>query len=265
MPALIFDCDGVLADTERFGHLPAFNQMFEEFGVPVHWSDADYAEAAHRRRQGADGDPADPRLRRRERAARRRRGAAGAGRPVAPPQDRHLHRPGRLGRPAGSARHPRASPTKRTPRAGSSPSPRRRPSHPCAPCSTTRSARRLATRFAVFAGDVVAHKKPAPDIYQLALNELAPIPTRRSSSRTAATGCWPRSPPASHCVVTASSYTDDEDFTGAALVVSSLGDPGEPARVIADPLGCTPGPQLGLADLERILDLADPPPARRTS
>ncbi len=39
MPALIFDCDGVLADTERYGHLPAFNQTFAEFGVPVQWSD----------------------------------------------------------------------------------------------------------------------------------------------------------------------------------------------------------------------------------
>ena len=44
MPALIFDCDGVLADTERFGHLPAFNQTFLEEGVPVRWSEADYAE-----------------------------------------------------------------------------------------------------------------------------------------------------------------------------------------------------------------------------
>jgi len=44
MPALIFDCDGVLADTERNGHLPAFNQTFAEFGVPVHWTDDDYRE-----------------------------------------------------------------------------------------------------------------------------------------------------------------------------------------------------------------------------
>ena len=42
--ALVFDCDGVLADTERYGHLPAFNQMFEEFGVLVSWSDDEYAE-----------------------------------------------------------------------------------------------------------------------------------------------------------------------------------------------------------------------------
>ncbi len=44
MTALIFDCDGVLADTERDGHLPAFNQMFQEFGVPVHWSEEEYGE-----------------------------------------------------------------------------------------------------------------------------------------------------------------------------------------------------------------------------
>ena len=36
--ALILDCDGVLADTERYGHLAAFNQTFDEFGLPVHWS-----------------------------------------------------------------------------------------------------------------------------------------------------------------------------------------------------------------------------------
>jgi len=28
--ALIFDCDGVLGDTEQFGHLVAFNQMWKE-------------------------------------------------------------------------------------------------------------------------------------------------------------------------------------------------------------------------------------------
>ena len=32
VPALIFDCDGVLADTERDGHRPAFNQTFAEVG-----------------------------------------------------------------------------------------------------------------------------------------------------------------------------------------------------------------------------------------
>ncbi len=40
--ALIFDCDGVLGDTEQFGHLPAFNQMWKEMGVPWHWSVEEY-------------------------------------------------------------------------------------------------------------------------------------------------------------------------------------------------------------------------------
>ncbi len=42
--ALIFDCDGVLADTEQFGHLPAFNQTFEEFHLTVRWSEKEYGE-----------------------------------------------------------------------------------------------------------------------------------------------------------------------------------------------------------------------------
>ena len=42
--ALIFDCDGVLADTERDGHLPAFNQMWAEMGVPWRWTVEQYGK-----------------------------------------------------------------------------------------------------------------------------------------------------------------------------------------------------------------------------
>ena len=41
--ALIFDGDGVLADTERFAHLPAFNQVFEEFHLTARWFEKDLA------------------------------------------------------------------------------------------------------------------------------------------------------------------------------------------------------------------------------
>ena len=43
MPALVFDCDGVLADTERDGHRVAFNEMFRELGLPIEWSVEEYA------------------------------------------------------------------------------------------------------------------------------------------------------------------------------------------------------------------------------
>src|SRR6266403_3479418 len=44
MKALIFDCDGVLADTELHGHLVAFNRMWQKAGVPWRWSVEQYAE-----------------------------------------------------------------------------------------------------------------------------------------------------------------------------------------------------------------------------
>jgi beta-phosphoglucomutase-like phosphatase (HAD superfamily) len=42
--ALIFDVDGTLADTERDGHRVAFNRAFAEAGLPWHWDEALYGQ-----------------------------------------------------------------------------------------------------------------------------------------------------------------------------------------------------------------------------
>ncbi|MDW5609747.1 HAD-IA family hydrolase [Mycolicibacterium sp. D5.8-2] len=42
MEAVIFDVDGTLADTERDGHRPAFNDAFEAHGVDITWSPEEY-------------------------------------------------------------------------------------------------------------------------------------------------------------------------------------------------------------------------------
>jgi hypothetical protein len=60
-------------------------------------------------------------------------------------------------------------------------------------------------------------------------------------------------------VVTVSAYTGDDDFTGASLIVSSLGDPGEPARVIADPYGIVSGELVTLADIAAVITHPLPP------
>ena len=44
MKALIFDCDGVLVDTERDGHRVAFNRAFAEAGIRAEWSVELYGE-----------------------------------------------------------------------------------------------------------------------------------------------------------------------------------------------------------------------------
>ena len=42
--ALLFDVDGTLADTERDGHRPAFNQAFADAGLDWHWDVALYGK-----------------------------------------------------------------------------------------------------------------------------------------------------------------------------------------------------------------------------
>jgi beta-phosphoglucomutase-like phosphatase (HAD superfamily) len=44
MEALIFDCDGVLVDTERDGHRVAFNMAFADRRIDVEWSLEEYKE-----------------------------------------------------------------------------------------------------------------------------------------------------------------------------------------------------------------------------
>lgn len=42
--AILWDVDGTLAETERDGHLKAFNRAFEISGLPWRWSDEQYGE-----------------------------------------------------------------------------------------------------------------------------------------------------------------------------------------------------------------------------
>ena len=88
----------------------------------------------------------------------------------------------------------------------------------------------LAQHFSVFAGDIVPRKKPAPDIYELALDRLPVSPAEAVAIEDSANGMQAALGAGLACVVTTSSYTQDEDFTGAALVVTTLGDPPGPAR-----------------------------------
>ncbi len=38
MDAILWDMDGVLADTERDAHRPSFNQIFDEEGLDTEWT-----------------------------------------------------------------------------------------------------------------------------------------------------------------------------------------------------------------------------------
>ncbi|GHS88395.1 phosphatase [Actinomycetota bacterium] len=255
--ALIFDCDGVLADTERFGHLPAFNETFAEVGLPVRWSEEDYARfvtiGGGKERMArlltpelvaAAGLPTDPAEQQAMVADWHRRKTA---RYVAKVEAGEL--PGRPGiaRLVGQAEA--AGWTLAVASTSAEASVRAVLEHAVGP--------ELAAGVAVFAGDVVAHKKPAPDIYLLALDRLGLDPDDAIVVEDSANGLRAALAAGLTTVVTVSAYTAAEDFTGAALVVSSLGDaPDVPTRVIADPHGLGIGDEVTLADLTRIGDLA---------
>jgi HAD superfamily hydrolase (TIGR01509 family) len=257
-PALIFDCDGVLADTERYGHLPAFNQTFAEFGLPVRWSVAEYREKVHigggKERLAslltpefvaAAGLPADPARQQAEVAAWHRRkteiytGLVASG--AVPP------RPGIARIVAGALA------------AGWTLAVASTSAEVSVRATLERAAgAENARAVSVFAGDIVAHKKPAPDIYRLALDSLgvpadhAVVVEDSRNGLLAATGAGLA------CVITVNDFTAGEDFSEAALVVSSLGDPdGERADVLANRSRATPGGWITLADLASVLPSGD--------
>jgi HAD superfamily hydrolase (TIGR01509 family) len=112
-----------------------------------------------------------------------------------------------------------------------------------------------AARFAlVLAGDVVEKKKPAPDIYELAMDRLRADPSDTLVIEDSRNGLLAAVGAGLPCVVTVNGYTQDEDFSEATLVVTSLGDPGgETTTVLANRSPAKPGDHIGLADLQACL------------
>jgi HAD superfamily hydrolase (TIGR01509 family) len=254
--ALIFDCDGVLGDTEKFGHLPAFNQMWKEAGVRWEWTVEEYGRklkigGGKERMASLFVEPAflkawpDAPA---EEAARRETIAAWHKRKTAIYKDIILSgripaRPGikRISEEALAAGWTLA----------------------VASTSAEESVRavlrhamgdELYARFAlVLAGDCVKAKKPAPDIYVLAAEKLGIAAADCVVIEDSNNGVEAAATAGMKCVVTVSSYTRDEDFSRAAIVLTSLGDPGEPCQVLENRSAARPGGLFGAADLEAVL------------
>jgi HAD superfamily hydrolase (TIGR01509 family) len=111
-----------------------------------------------------------------------------------------------------------------------------------------------AAGFLVFAGDVVPHKKPAPDIYQLALARLGVPASDAVVIEDSGNGLDAARAAGITCLVTVNEYTRDDDFDAAALVVSSLGDPdGVRTQVLANASGVPVGDWVTLETVEALV------------
>ncbi len=256
MTALIFDCDGVLADTERYGHLPAFNQTFEEFGLPFRWSEDEYGrklEIAGGKERMASmltvdvvreaGLPTDADGQKAAIAEWHKRKTALYTEMVA--AGRLPGRPG-VARIVGEALN--AGWVLGVASTSSEESVRAVLEHVVGP--------ERAARFSlVLAGDVVEKKKPAPDIYELAVARLEADPSDTLVIEDSRNGLLAAVGAGLPCVVTVNGYTEHEDFSEAVMVVTSLGDPGGETTTILENRGrAKPGDHIVLADLEACLE-----------
>jgi HAD superfamily hydrolase (TIGR01509 family) len=82
----------------------------------------------------------------------------------------------------------------------------------------------------IAAGDVVANKKPAPDIYNVALKPLGIHPARAIAVEDSAIGVTSAKAAGLFTVATPNVWTQAQDFTAADLLLASLGDPAEPLQ-----------------------------------
>jgi HAD superfamily hydrolase (TIGR01509 family) len=241
MPALIFDCDGVLADTERDGHLPAFNEAFAEFRLDLHWDLPTYAEKVKigggKERIASDLPP-------RADTEELVKGLHKRKTELFLDRVRDGLLPARPGIHRLIAEALAAGWTVAVASTSAEPSVRGVLEHAVGP--------ELAARCHVYAGDIVAAKKPAPDIYLLVLHDLGLDPRDCIVVEDSGIGLQAALAAGLTTVITISTFTTEDDFAGAALVVDHLGEPDQPSTVISGPADLA-DTYVSLSTLESLL------------
>lgn len=229
--ALILDCDGVLADTELDGHLVAFNRTFTELGLPIAWTADEYGEllrigggkerlraylAAHPALDLGDDDAVAALVAQ----AHQRKSAiyvdlveSGA-LPARPGIARLVHEALEAGWAVAIASTSALASVQ-------------------AVANAVLDAEDLGRLSGIFAGDVVAAKKPAPDIYDLTVRTLGVDPELVIVVEDSQSGAAAAAAAGLRHLVTLSHFTHGDAFPQAATVVEHVGDADLPTRTVA--------------------------------
>ena len=102
----------------------------------------------------------------------------------------------------------------------------------------------------IAAGDIVAAKKPAPDIYQYVLDKTKISAQNLVVIEDSDNGLIAAKTVGLTTVVTVNEYTERQDFSQADLVVSDLGEVDRPCQIIK---GNLPNSYVDLASIKELL------------
>ena len=230
LEALIFDVDGTIAETEE-AHREAFNRIFEQEGLDWHWDRTLYSALLHvtggkerlrhfvrtyspsEAQRFIDDDALVVAMHKRKTAIYKDLISTG-GVPLRPGIARLIEQAREQGVRLAIATTTNPDPLK-------------------ALFEGTLGADALGWFDAIAAGDMVQNKKPASDVYDLALSQLGLSGAQCLAFEDTHLGL--RAAMGAHIptVVTVSEYSRGQDFTGAVAVVDQLGEPDAPFRLLA--------------------------------
>lgn len=228
--ALIFDVDGTLADTERDGHRIAFNQAFAEVGLDWEWSVSLYAEllaiAGGKERIHFYISQYQPELKssiplnelianlHEAKTKYYQKLLAAGGIPLRPGVKRLL----------AEARTNQM----RLAIATTSALP-----NVTGLLEHTLGQESISWFEIIAAGDIVPAKKPAPDIYDYVLKQMNIQANNCIVFEDSHHGLQAALQTGLKTIVTVNDYTQNQDFSGATLVLDSMGEPEKPFTVMA--------------------------------
>lgn len=248
LKAVVFDVDGTLAETERHGHRVAFNRAFKGAGLLDRWDEELYGELLRvaggrerilhyfkERSTEALGDPETLAVElHKAKVAEFKNVLRSGGLQPRPGIHRLLDELDGAGVTLAVA------------------------------TTGTRSAildlltcLRLDERFdVILTADEAPVKKPAPEVYEMALAELGVSPGEALAVEDSRNGLIAAKAAGMPCLVTVSEYNVAESFGEADLVVDGLGEPDAPATVLSDPHGVVSS-ALVLVDVQVLMALVN--------
>ena len=234
LKALLFDVDGTLADTERDGHRVAFNRAFAEAGLDWEWSEELYGKllavtgGKERIRYYLDNFNTEF-----ERPEALDEFIAG----LHASKTKHYVemlsegmiplRPGvkRLIEEARAAGMRLAVATTTT------------PENVSALVENAMDPDAMSWFEVIAAGDIVPAKKPAPDIYTWAMEQMNLKPEECIAFEDSHNGIRSSRGAELTTIVSVNGYTAEEEFDGAAIILDNWGEPDQPFSVIQGDAG----------------------------